>query len=773
MAKVGKQQHRNVDQGSLSGPAPINYFDVAVFAFYICVLVLRATYAENAEASVFNPALFLPGPVMSFLNTSALVLVSLLWFAAAALRGRALRFAGVLGWGAVIFTAAVIVSVTGASDKRAAINNGLTIIAPIIAAVVLVNILTLSRVRVLLWVVLGLGVVSFTECVQQHLESNEQMIEMYEQDPSSQLQSLGIEKGTLEHMMYEHRLYSRDIRGFLTTGNSTASLFLLCIFSAGGLAVLHYSRHRARRSAGLYIPAGFVVLLACGLLLTKSKGGTGGFIIGAALAVAAVGFRGFFIKRSMWIIAAGAIGLTLLAAMVIYYGVEHGTLPGGNSMLVRGQYWHAAWDMFCDHPLRGVGGGNFGIFYPLYKNAAAPETVKNPHNFLLSLLSQFGPLGTAGFLTAALGGAYTGLFTKTHFQDPSQNAGCKVSSRLVRTLMVFSIIVFLLLRPFYYPIEGINSLLVFIYIALTIYILPCCVFLLCFWVLFKFCSLKTCAGDDTAGWDKPRAVISAGLAAVLIHNLVDFAIFEPAVLTVFWMLCAVIIYLGKPRSGDAVAGGFSQRPKGRGPVFAAATAGFMAVLFLATIPTLRTGYIVQQVMKGRISPDTLCGEDFLHDHFDSRPCEVKGKILLQTYQSGIFRDEAILLDAAAAFEKAVLLNPAEFKNYRSLYETYRLLAEMDKSGGDIFLNKAFENAKKAAERYPGSGRLHYELALTAEQLKMPGTAAVHYQKAVEIEDAYRRQFREMYPDIELYSRLGFDKYETAKHKIATLSQSAK
>ncbi len=773
MAKLGKQQPRNIDESGLPGSSQTNYFDTAIFIFYICILVLRTTYAENVEASVFNPALFLPGPVMSFLNTSALLLVSLLWFAVAALRGRKLRFAGVLGWGVVIFTAAVVVSITSASDKRAAINNGLTLISPMTAAVVLVNILTLCRVRVLLWVVLGLGAVSFVECVQQYLESNEQMIAMYEQDPSSQLQSLGIEQGTLEHMMYEHRLYSRDIRGFLTTGNSAASLFLLCIFSAGGLVGLHYSRQKDQRSPGLYILAALGGLLTCGLLLTKSKGGTGGFIIGIALAIAAIGCRRFFIKHRLWIVTAGGIGLIVFSAVLINYGFEHGRLPGGNSMLVRGQYWHGAWEMFCDHPLRGVGGGNFGIFYPLYKNTAAPETVKNPHNFLLSLLSQFGPLGTAGFLAAALGVAYKGLVTKARFQEAAQTLTSGINSNFICVLMLLSVFVFLVLRPFYYPIEGINSVLVFIYIALTIYILPCCVFLLCFWVLFKFCSLKTAAGDDTAGWDKLRAVISAGLAAVLIHNLVDFAIFEPAVLTVFWMLCAVVVYLEKSGSGDTLHCGFTQSPKGRGPIFVAAVAGFMTVVFLATIPTLHTGYIVQQVMKGRISPDTLCGEDSLCDRFDSGPCEVKGKMFLQTYCSGIVTNEAVLFDAAAAFEKAVLLNPAEFKNYRSLYETYRLLAERNDSRRNEFLNKAFENVKKAVERYPGSGRLHYELAYTAEQLGIRDTAAEHYQKAVEIEDVYREQFREMYPGIELFSRLGFDKYNTAKHKIAALSQSAK
>ena len=82
----------------------------------------------------------------------------------------------------------------------------------------------------------------------------------------------------------------------------------------------------------------------------------------------------------------------------VLYGIEHGRLPGGNSMLVRWQYWTASAQMVADHPLSGVGPGNFSDYYPHYKPAAALESVADPHNWPLSLITQYGPLGLLGFL---------------------------------------------------------------------------------------------------------------------------------------------------------------------------------------------------------------------------------------------------------------------------------------------------------------------------------------------------------------------------------------
>ncbi len=82
-----------------------------------------------------------------------------------------------------------------------------------------------------------------------------------------------------------------------------------------------------------------------------------------------------------------------------------------------------------------------------------------------------------------------------------------------------------------------------------------------------------------------------------------------------------------------------------------------------------------------------------------------------------------------------------------------------------WLNKAFDSASQAVKLYPGSCRLHFKLAEIAEQLGKNDEAVENYKKAVEIEDSYREQFQIMYPGREVFSRLGEEKYKTAKQKI--------
>ncbi|MCJ7692073.1 MAG: hypothetical protein MUO22_01490, partial [Sedimentisphaerales bacterium] len=61
------------------------------------------------------------------------------------------------------------------------------------------------------------------------------------------------------------------------------------------------------------------------------------------------------------------------------------------------------------------------------------------------------------------------------------------------------------------------------------------------------------------------------------------------------------------------------------------------------------------------------------------------------------------------------------------------------------------------------------MAQIAEKLNETDIALAQYKKAIEIEDAYRNQFRIMYPDRKVFSRLGELKYQNAKQKITQLS----
>ncbi|MBS1534993.1 MAG: O-antigen ligase family protein [Bacteroidetes bacterium] len=78
----------------------------------------------------------------------------------------------------------------------------------------------------------------------------------------------------------------------------------------------------------------------------------------------------------------------------------------GNSKTfnARNTYWSNAWQMWLDHPLWGVGPGNFGTYYPKYgiekanyQMANGTETLQRVHNDFLSILCENGLLSFIAF----------------------------------------------------------------------------------------------------------------------------------------------------------------------------------------------------------------------------------------------------------------------------------------------------------------------------------------------------------------------------------------
>lgn len=161
------------------------------------------------------------------------------------------------------------------------------------------------------------------------------------------------------------------------------------------------------------------------------------------------------------------------------------------------------------------------------------------------------------------------------------------------------------------------------------------------------------------------------------------------------------------------------------------------------------------------------------DPLNPAPLNMLGKTYLARYQQTGETQPNLLTKAAECFIKAGELDSANFKYYERLTEVHELLAEAayEVKGHDI--QKAYEYAIEAVKRYPGSARLHVELALYAERLEKIDVAIEHYANAVRIEDEYRQMFKLMYPDRKkIVSRLTGGKYGFAKEKIGQLIDRA-
>jgi len=754
-----------------AGQRRLRILEIVLLSLCLCILALRVTYTEGPTAQMLLMPGSLVDTVYSLTLSGLLIFSFLFWLLWRILGSRGTYRATGMEIGLVLFGAAAVISTIGASDKRAAITHSMMLLGPLFAALLLAQILdSPARIRVVLVVVAALGIVSAYQCAEQFFVSNAITIEQYEKDPQLLLGPLGIEADTFQHFLFEHRLYSRGIRGFFTTSNSAASFAVMASFAAIALLVRRSPDDRNQRRGLRYglLLALAISLLVAGLFLTQSKGGILAFCAGVAVFAVLMGIRRWLGARTRFAMAFFMTTFLLLVAVVgcaaVRYGLQHGRLPGGNSMLVRWQYWTASAQMYADHPLTGVGPGNFSDHYPHYKPAAALESVADPHNFLLSLMTQYGPLGLLGFLAMVCVPLWRSVMSSAGTAAADDARAGPPFRKLALTALSVIGVCLLLVRPLLIPVSGAGDAGVLLYEITALYVTPAAAFLIGF-------LLAATPLEDRRGWQThlssgalPAALTSAMLA-VLLHNLIDFAIFEPGVWLTFWILTACLAATRLQRSTSPSVSTPSA------PVLKAAalgTASLLLVSYLCLVwkPVYDTTVSIQRAqhaISGGHFDDAhrLLDTALAADPLSPVVANMDGRLYLLHYEKAA-RQPGLLEEAARCFRKAIEANPADYKNYEKLALVYDRMGEKQ---------KAYDCYLKAAQLYPGCDRLWFGLAQAAEQLGLRDAALSHYRRAVEIEDGYRRQFRQMYPEREkVVSRLGEQDYQLARKRIGELSE---
>jgi hypothetical protein len=236
----------------------------------------------------------------------------------------------------------------------------------------------------------------------------------------------------------------------LTQSRGTALAMLAAL-----VAVVAVVPGRTRRIYGLLIVAGAVALATPDLLhlYDSASGGSvsekAGHVAGRAALLAAVaagvawglltlGWQ-LVVSRQPWTSRARAIGSWLLVipivvALVVAVGSAHridrsardqwhaftnlaepsyggGASAASQSRLLSGagnryDYWRIAWRVWREHPVIGVGAGNYPRSY--YQQRATTEDIEQPHSIELQALSELGLVG-ALLLVAFIGGICWGV----------------------------------------------------------------------------------------------------------------------------------------------------------------------------------------------------------------------------------------------------------------------------------------------------------------------------------------------------------------------------
>jgi hypothetical protein len=740
-----------------------------LLALCLCVIALRTTFTEGLSAQSADQSVNLGDTVYSLSVSAVLILSFVLWFVwSFCSKGFLWRFSA-MEIGLFLFCIGTIIAGCAASNKRVAITDAICLLAPLFCAILLVQILdSQSKIKLVLAVVAALGVVSAYQCTEQFFISNQVTIDQYEQAPFTMLEPLGIQQGSFKQFLFEHRLYTSGVRGFFTTGNSAGSFAILASFAA---IVLFLEKFKNRKSD----PAGPLHLVTCGiavaavlfgLAITKSKGAIAASLIAAVMFITYLLFGNWLKRHKKTIVIICLLFFIAGGYGVAAYGLTHGRLPGGNSMLVRWQYWYASAQMYADHPLTGIGPGNFTNFYPHYKPGAAIESVADPHNFLLSVLTQYGPLGLAGFLAMIFLPLRRVISPRPALVSPEIYQLGPTFKKLAVVLIIIISVALLLIRPVIMPVAAGEDVDVMIYVVFALFIAPVAAFVVGFWLL---------TAGGISGRAPNRNIIAALFCACLgvtLHNLIDFAIFEPGVLITFWVIMAALIAMD---SEYKHRGQFVFKPAlfTKLIILALGLIITWAYLNYVLIPVAKSTAKIRQANEASLYGDFRQAHGLLDaaaqdDCLSPAALSLNGRLYLQRFLAGS-KYADLLLYSEKCLLGAIDRNQNDFKNFERLANVYTLIAETSTPQEKTdWLNKAFDSANHAVQLYPGSGRLRVKLAEIAEQLDKNNIALEQYQKAIDIEDSFRVQFRLMYPDWELFSRLGEEKYNFAKQRIRQL-----
>jgi len=202
------------------------------------------------------------------------------------------------------------------------------------------------------------------------------------------LREQGAAAGSTQAGQLEKNIMGGVPTGFNVSRNTYAAVLVLLMVLAAGVILQRRADGDANASwmtILLGIALGLVMLYA----YVQSKTAFATPLIAAAL-LALLWWRRAWIsahaKRLYW----WGVGLVvLLVAAVVGHGLKHGTLVHV-SLTFRWQYWVGAARVFIHHPGLGTGWANFGSWYTAYRLPQAAEEPSDPHNFLVKAFVELG-----------------------------------------------------------------------------------------------------------------------------------------------------------------------------------------------------------------------------------------------------------------------------------------------------------------------------------------------------------------------------------------------
>lgn len=203
---------------------------------------------------------------------------------------------------------------------------------------------------------------------------------------------------TSERALRDRILASTEPIGRFALANTFAGLLIVGVLI--GVGVLQASFVPTPSVVRFAVASIIVGLIGYCLLLTKSRtamiGLTCGLLIG-------VGLLGQSVLSSRWgrraTLGACVATVLMILAAVLTGGLDREVISETpKSLRYRLEYWSATAEVIREHPVLGVGPGNFRQAYLKHKRPESSEEILDPHNFLFDVWANGGLFAAVGIL---------------------------------------------------------------------------------------------------------------------------------------------------------------------------------------------------------------------------------------------------------------------------------------------------------------------------------------------------------------------------------------
>jgi O-antigen ligase/tetratricopeptide (TPR) repeat protein len=414
---------------------------------------------------------------------------------------------------------------------------------------------TAAALRLVAAVCFGLLLVVFVQTLLHRWIDVPQTIAYFNQNKETILRQQNDEPGSFAARQFEMKVTSGELQVYFKSSNTVAAVALLLFAACVGIGI-----QRLADGDGNY----FLVLpvIAAGALtyvLIAAKSKTSFFT--PFLGVIAVGcfyefrqqLRRYHRRAFLASVAAVAFAIIALVGHGLYH---HGLFPGhlSNSLDFRWNYWIASAGIFRAHPILGVGWDNYAMHYLAYRVPEATEAIRDPHNFLVHFFVELGAIGgllsIAWVLRLAWEITLPALAPSRPITD-DEPFTLKSAAAIVAIGWMLSVLFTLDFSAAFLDMIALLTRPVLLLLVLL------------------FSTLAASMQSSRSWLVDPRPTpwifwcLVTGLGLFLLHNAIDFSMFEPPALFLFMGLIGAALGVSagnQNRNQSMPMGGEKQRP---------------------------------------------------------------------------------------------------------------------------------------------------------------------------------------------------------------------